>query len=52
MALEHELNKIKIKELMKLNVNLEDLEDVKQLSLISTPPDALTSFYVKILSRL
>ncbi|CAG8570409.1 8227_t:CDS:2, partial [Paraglomus brasilianum] len=43
-----ELNKIKIKELMKLN---DDLEDVKQLSLISTPPDALASFFVKTLSR-
>ncbi|RHZ84369.1 hypothetical protein Glove_82g24 [Diversispora epigaea] len=48
VALEQELNTIKIKELAKLNVNLEE---VKQLSLISTPPDALTSFFVKILSR-
>ncbi|CAG8595380.1 6112_t:CDS:2 [Ambispora gerdemannii] len=46
-ALGKELNKIKIKELMKLNDNLEE---VKQLSLISAPPDALTSFFVKILS--
>ena len=40
---------VKIKELMKLN---DDLEEIKQLSLISAPPDALTSFFVKILSRL
>ncbi|GES93377.1 hypothetical protein GLOIN_2v1707386 [Rhizophagus clarus] len=46
--LEMELNKIKIKELMKLN---DDLEGAKQLSLVIAPPDALTSFFVKILSR-
>ena len=49
MALGKELNKIKIKELMKLN---NDLEEAKQLRLISAPLDALTSFFVKILSRL
>ena len=49
MALGKELNKIKIKELMKLD---DDLEEVKQLRQISAPPDALTSFFVKILSRL
>ncbi|RIB12285.1 hypothetical protein C2G38_2201078 [Gigaspora rosea] len=42
-----ELNKIKIKELIKLN---DDLEEIKQLSPVLAPPDALTSFFVKILS--
>lgn len=42
-----ELNKIKIKELMKLN---DDLEEIKQLILVLAPPDTLTSVFVKILS--
>ncbi|CAG8758987.1 2600_t:CDS:2, partial [Gigaspora margarita] len=43
-----ELNKIKIKELMKLN---DYLEEIKQLILVLAPPDTLTSVFVKILHQ-
>lgn len=44
MALGQELDKIKIKELMKQN---GDLEEIKQFSLISAPPDAITSVILR-----
>ena len=49
MGLGQELNIIKLKELMQ---NDNDLKEINQLSLIPAPPDAMTSFFVKILSQL